>query len=72
MRRQNVEHLLAILDPTARLDRVAEHGLLAVVVQPWIESKPEPDGTLPAVRGASTSIAQPVNARATLTTSCCV
>jgi hypothetical protein len=40
MRRQDVEHLLAVLDPAAGLDPVPEHELLAGIVHPRVEQEP--------------------------------
>ncbi len=37
MRGEDVEHLLAVVFAAARLDAVAEHDLLARVVQPRLE-----------------------------------
>ena len=39
MLREDVEHLLAVVLAAARLDRVAEHDLLAVVVHARLEAE---------------------------------
>jgi hypothetical protein len=61
MRRHDVEHLLAIVDAAARLDRVAEDDLLAVSWSIGTKRKRPPR-----------SMVQPVKARATSITSFCV
>ena len=65
MRRQDVEHLLAVALAAAGLDAMAEHRLLAVVVHAAARS-----GTPPPCRGCR--IVQPVKRARDFCTSFCV
>ena len=62
--RQNIEHLLAVVHAAAGRDHVAEHDLLALVVQLVVVEETA------ALRGSS--MVQPVKQRATSVTSFCV